>query len=75
MTAEDIKRNFENKLNERIKNQKVVFTKSKNERPHNGSSQEISDFLSKLQNKKYMSEVVEQTSERVIKLVEGYKGV
>ncbi|EAL8386262.1 hypothetical protein ACL9VZ_000001, partial [Campylobacter jejuni] len=75
MTAEDIKRIFENKLNERTKNQKVIFTKNENERPHNGSSKEIAKFLASLKDDAIMKEVVENTSNQAISLVREYKNV
>ncbi|EIY3593301.1 hypothetical protein MMU78_001818, partial [Campylobacter jejuni] len=63
-----IKRIFENKLNEKIKNQKVIFIKNENERPKNGSSKEIVEFLESLKDNTVMKKVVENTSNQVISL-------
>ncbi|EAI4498323.1 hypothetical protein ACETJN_001600 [Campylobacter jejuni] len=68
MTAEDIKRIFENKLNEKIKNQKVIFIKNENEKPKNGSSKEIVEFLESLKDNTIMKKVVENTSNQAISL-------
>lgn len=62
-------------MHEKTQNQKVVFTKNENERPHNGSSREIAEFLSSLQNDDVIKEVVENTSNQAISLVREYKNV
>ncbi|AJC90815.1 hypothetical protein [Campylobacter subantarcticus] len=75
MNADRIKEIFEKKLNEKTQNQKVVFTKNENERPHNGSSKEIASFLSSLSDNNIMQREVEEASNRVISLVKDYKNV
>ncbi|EOH9591151.1 TPA: hypothetical protein ACHDSV_001557 [Campylobacter jejuni] len=75
ITAKKIQEIFEKKLQEKIQNQKIIFTKDKNERPHNGSSKEISDFLSKMQNEKFMEEEVKKASKRVAALAKEGKHV
>ncbi|EAI6721316.1 hypothetical protein F8998_06360 [Campylobacter coli] len=75
MTATDIREIFEKKLREKTQNQKVIVTKGKNERPHNGSSREISDFLLKLDDKDFMKKEIEQASDQVISLAKEHKNV